>query len=240
MSKAEPAKEKGLFYTIKEGSFRLKSHKDDPEARPREYTNPKTKTQGIAYERVFDALYGTIKNVEFRETSLEDGTVLRSMNIYLGKDDDSGLDMYVSLPQDSRFTADFLKKLPNIDLTKDIRLKPYDFEPKEGPRKVGLAVDHRDAVTGEFKEKVRDFFLEAKQDSKGKWTFKNLHGLPEATAEDKSDWPFYFKKVNKFLKKYAEDNILPKFAKHGAAAEGNSFSDFEPAPQEITPDEIPF
>ena len=249
MARAEAAQKSADYYTIKEGTFRLKSTKDDPEAKARPYTNPKTKESGTAYERVFKALYGVIEDVSFRETSLPDGTVLRSINIDLGEDD-NGTSVMVSTPQDSRFASDFLKKLPNIDLTKEVRLMPYDFEPKEGPRQVGLAVNHADPE-GNFTIKVMDFFTKM-EEKNGEKTYTNLHGFPEATDEDKSDWPFYFKKVNKFLIKYATEKILPRFAKndtrsatevfdqHNAKGDEAHNKAMDAAFDAIDPDSIPF
>lgn len=243
MARAEAAQKQAHYYTIKEGTFRLPTTKEDPQAVVREYTNPKTKESGVAYERSYKALYGIIEDVSFRETSLKDGTVLRSININLGENEEDGVAMVVSMPQDSRFSSDFLKKLPNIDLTKEVRLMPYDFEPKQGPRQVGLAVHQQDAE-GKFKQKVEDFFTEKIEDG-DKTRYLNKHGYPEATDKDKKDWPFYFKKVNKFLIEYTEENILSKFQKDKTQKigmeEGNDFEDFEaPAKDEINPDDIPF
>lgn len=207
--RAEKQEQKAVFYTVKEGTFRLKSNKDDPEAQRREYTNPKTKEDGVAYERVFKALYGQITDVSFRENALDDGTVLRSININLGEDDD-GVAQIVSMPIDSRFTADFLKRLPKVRLDEEVRLMPYDFE-KDGPRQVGISIAHKNADTEEFTEKVDANFFTKVEEKDGQKVYTNLHGFPEATDEDASDWPFYFKKVEKFLINYTKENIIPQF-----------------------------
>lgn len=202
---AEEAKKKANYYQIKEGSFRLKTTKEDPQAVPRPYTNPKTKTEGVAYERVFPALNGIISNIFFSEILLKDGTKLRSLNIKLGEDEE-GTEQIATMPEDSRFATDFLAKLPNIDLKIPVRFAPYDFEPEKGPRKVGISIlqEGDDAPS-----KIKSFFIE--ETLVGTQTkYTNLHGYPEATEEDKSDWPFFYKKVNKFLIKYAQQNILPK------------------------------
>lgn len=201
--KAEPKKQAN-FYTIKEGTFRLKSTKDDPEAKPRPFVNPKTKAEGVAYERVYKSLYGPITNVAFTESTLDDGTVLRGLNISLGKDE-SGIEQIASLSFNSRFVSDFLRKLPAIDLTREVKLSPWKKEDRSA-----FYVDQADD-NGEFVIRVNDFFLEVKEDKKGNKIYKNLHGLPEPTDEDKSDWPFYFKKVEKFLVKYVTEHVLPKF-----------------------------
>lgn len=210
--RAEPLKKKSNYYTIKDGSFRLPSHKDDPEVRPREYTNPKTGESGVAYEKGFKALYGVITDISFRENTLKDGTTLRSLNISLGEDE-QGTEQVISLPIDSRYSSDFLKKLPAINLEQEVRLMPYDFE-DQGPRQVGISVCHRNPDTDQFDVKVKDYFLEVVEKN-GKKEYLNLFGFPKATEEDAHDWPFYFKKVNKFLINYATKNVLPKLNKSG-------------------------
>lgn len=236
MFKADPLEKKSNYYAIKEASFRLPSNESDPDAIRREYTNPKTKEDGVAYEKAFKALYGIITDVYFRENSLKDGTVLRSININLG-DDENGVAQIISIPQDSRYAADFLKRLPSIDLSREVRIMPYDFE-KDGPRQVGLSVYHKNPDTDEFTEKVDNNFF-TKVEGEGvdkKYTY--LHGFPEATPEDASDWPFYFKKVEKFLINYAKENILPKFTEQGKA---DAVLDEVLAPKDnINPDDIPF
>ncbi len=206
---AEPLEKKAVYYSIKDGTFRLKSTKDDPEAIAREYTNPKTKESGIAYERAYKALYGTISDIAFHSNTLKDNTVLRSINITLGEDED-GVAQIVSLPEDSRFTSDFLKRLPKIDLKQEIMLFPYDFE-TDGKRNVGISIAYRNPDTDKFTEKVDNQFFTKVEEVDGKNIYSNLYGFPEATDEDASDWPFYFKKVNKFLIKYAQENICKQF-----------------------------
>lgn len=215
----EPVKERANFYSIKKGedgrtAFRLKTSSQDPQAVARPYTNPKTKEEGVAYERQFNALIGVIENIEFVENSLADKTILRSINISLGKDED-GVAQVISLPQDSRFAADFLRKLPNIKLDEEVRFAPHDYE-KDGRRKVGIYIDHRNPETGKFDVNVLDFFTKF-EEKDGKWTVTNLNGIPEATEDDSQDWPFYFKKVEKFLINYAKTHIIPRFSQENAA-----------------------
>lgn len=246
MFRADPVKKRGNYYSVKDATFRLPTNKEDPEAIRRDYTNPKTSQDGVAYERGFKALYGQITDVSFHENTLADGTVLRSINIALGEDE-SGILQIVSLPIDSRYTTEFLKRLPKIDFSKEVRLMPYDIDDGKGPRQVGIAVHHLNTETGKFTEKVpNDFFTQAiGEGSEKKYT--NLHGFPEATEEDASDWPFYFKKVSKFLIKYAQDNVIPKIRGNGAITQENAamnhidpLDEVFPTKDEINPDDIPF
>lgn len=206
---AEEQAKKANFYKIKEGSFRLKTTQDDPKAVARPYTNPKTDEKGTAYERVFPALNGVISNIYFSEVILDDGTRLRSLNIKMGEDS-QGAEAIATMPEDSRFATDFLSKLPNISLAHKVRLAPFDFQPEKGGRKVGISITQEvDKDYGE-PQKVKNFFV-AEAHEGNETRYRNINGMPEPTDEDKSDWPFYYKKVNKFLVQFAKTNILPKF-----------------------------
>lgn len=238
---AEPLEKKAVYYSIKDSTFRLKTDKEDPEAVRREYTNPKTGEEGIAYERAYKALYGVVSDVSFHDNTLKDGTVLRSLHIGLGEDE-NGVSQIISIPVDSRFATDFLKRLPSIELTKEVRLMPYDFE-KEGPRQVGISVYTKDDA-GNFTVKVdNNFFTKVEGEGMDK-KYTNLHGFPEPTEDDMQDWPFYFKKVNKFLVNYAKENILKKFnttnrppqsLEEQMERQGAQYPD-----EEISPESIPF
>lgn len=242
--RAEPLKKKANYYSIKEATFRLPSDKDDVEAVRREYTNPKTKEEGVVYERAFKALYGHITGVSFNENTLKDGTVLRSINIELGEDED-GVAQIVSIPTDSRYTTDFLKRLPSIDLSREVRLMPYDFE-KDGPRQVGVSVYHLNPDTNEFTEKVDNNFFTKVEEKEGKKIYTNLYGFPEPTEDDSSDWPFYFKKVSKFLINYTKDKIIPKLGSpiHRTPKtyeeQERIKEEYEPGVNEPDPSDVPF
>ena len=183
------------FASIKEGSIRVKTTEDDtsPNLVKREYTNPTTKEDGVAYELKYAFLDGFIENIEFDE--LDWGKVL---NITI-----DGITL--SINTSSRFGTDFMMKLPNIDLSKEVRIRPYDFESKDnGKRIVGLSI-----MQGE--SKIQSFFTEKTKDGK----FKSVNGIPEVKPEDykkfdKDDWNMHFTKVKKFLIEYTEKKVLPK------------------------------
>lgn len=242
MFHADPITKKANYYSIKDGSFRVKTDKDDSEAVRREYTNPKTGEEGVAYERAYKALYGVISDVSFHENSLKDGTVLRSLHIGLGEDE-NGVSQIISIPVDGRFSTDFLKRLPSIDLTKEVRLMPYDFE-KDGPRQVGISVYTKDEAEN-FTVKVDNNFFTKVEGEGTEKKYTNLHGFPEPTDDDAGDWPFYFKKVNKFLVAYAKENVLPKLAERttGVSPIPKSYEEEhakDPLENEFDPSKIPF
>lgn len=49
----------------------------------------------------------------------------------------------LSLKASSKYGEDFLHKLPNVDFTKEITIKPYDFE-KDGRRNTGVSLTQDD------------------------------------------------------------------------------------------------
>ncbi len=225
MSHAEPLQKKGDYYTIHEGTFRLPTTESDREAVAREWKSPKGDRSGTKYERVFKAIFGKIENVEFKENQSSDGSKFRTVNIVMDENED-GERAIISLGADSRYANDFLSRLPSLDLTKEVRLMPYDFDTEDGKHKTGISINQRDD-NGEFTVKVQNFF--SKQEGE-KWISTN--GYPTPTAEDMEDWAFFYKKVSKFLTSYAKENVLQSFSAKTVAVEYPS--------DEIDASQIPF
>ena len=232
---AEPMKKKATYYSIKEATFRLKTNKEDPEAQLREYTNPKTKEEGVAYERVYKFLCGLITDISFVDSTLKDGTILRNLHINLGENDD-GISQIISLGVDDRYATDFMKRLPNIDLTKEVRFTPYDFE-KDGPRRVGISVAQKDEADNFTIAINNNFFTKVEGEGADK-KYTNLHGYPEPTEDDSSDWPFYFKRVSKFLIASTKENIIPTLETRTIGVSPKSYEDN--LRDEFDPNKIPF
>src|ERR1051325_7361326 len=154
--KAQPLRKPADYYEIKDGKFRLPSTQDNPDAVRRDYMNPKTNQAGVAYELGFDYLESMITDIRFVENALQDGTVLRSLHIVLEENNDGKLQI-VSMPIDGRFANDCMRRFPNIDFTREVHLRPYDFKDKEGKRVVGMSIDQPNDK-GEFIVRIGDFF----------------------------------------------------------------------------------
>jgi len=103
------------------------------------------------------------------------------------------MDTYqLSFTEDSRFWFDFMKKLPNIDLSKEVKITAYDFEDKEKKRRVGISIEQDG-------NKILSFYEKKGEDNK--WTL--LHGFPTGEGvdfKDKDEIKMYFIKVKKFLR----------------------------------------
>lgn len=88
-----------------------------------------------------DGVTGTIIGFERRTETFngEDNTTL----IVTLKHEKSGALVKVQLNQGQRYWRDFMYRLPNVDLRREIELRPYDFLPTgEEKQKIGLNVLH--------------------------------------------------------------------------------------------------
>lgn len=188
------------FVSIIGGKFRKQTTESDPEAVKREYETSDGK-KGVKFELVFDSVEGVIENIEFVDTDYG-----KTMHIFIGG-------VKVSLGTDGRYFGDIIKRLSGADLTKTVKLVPYDFE-TDGKRLTGVSVQQGG-------EKLKNYFYDGKN---------NLHGFPEMTESnpDSDDWKAYFIQVKKFLIKYVQNNFEFK-------ASASDFSDMEPVD-----DSLPF
>lgn len=223
MSREESIDNKNKYYTIHDGTFRVQVPVNHPEAIARDWETKDGKS-GTKYERHVKALFGKVTGVAIRE-----GDYGKNLNIYLDENEDGEVPC-ITLGVSSRYGEDLLKKLPALPALTDqeYRFMPYDFvDEKNADRRVrGVSITSKDGEE-KFTVKVGNFFFDGE---------KNVNGYPDPTDEDKSDWEFYFKKANKFLVKYAEEKVVPKYAK------AESMSGYElPYPAEtINPEDIPF
>lgn len=216
MSTEQPAGGKGRYFTVIDGTFRVQVPKDHPEAVEREWSTKDGKS-GVKYERHVKALFGRIEGI-----SITEGEFGKNLNIALDETED-GETPIISVGLSSRHGESLLKLLPNLEPGQEYRFMPYQFE-DTGKRGVSVAGKDSD---GNFTEKVLNFYTKQEGD---KWVPAN--GYPEPTEEDKSDWPFYYKRASKFMEKYATENVLPKFKQEEKGFE-------YPAGDEVNPEDLP-
>ena len=135
--------------------------------------------------------------------------------------------LQLSFHEDSRFWFDFIKKLPNIDLSKEVKITAYDFIDKEKKHRVGISIEQSGAkIVSYYERKDGD-----------KWTL--LHGFPSSDGvsfKDKDEIKIYFIKVKKFLKSQFDELFAEKWKRVE-----NQQSDNIVEEAEITPDnDMPF
>ena len=195
----EEIRKKVRYYTIIEGSFRVQVDQNNPEAIKRDWKSADGKMSGTKYERIVNSVIGYIEDIQFYEG--EYGT---EVNIGFDKSED-GYRPIVALKLSTREGEDFLKKLPNIDLLREVRLRPFNFNGDEGDEVRGMDVKQEDEK-GEFKKKIKSYFQTDDRKS------INGYPVPEGDLGDfsKDDWKIYFLQTRKFLKTFTLDVMAAK------------------------------
>lgn len=173
----------------------------------REYETSDGKT-GKKTELTFDTLTGMITDIFFFE-----GEFSNTLHIIVD-------DVEMSLNVASAFGEDMLKKLPNVDMSKEVVLKPFSFVDDRGKNRKGITIMQDDV-------KVRNYFYDEEKK-------EAIHGVEEIKLPKKdkkgtisSDaWKIYFAQVRQFLVEYAEEHLVTK--KDEASEDGGAtFEDFK-------------
>lgn len=116
--------------------FAKKVKEDDFNVVKREYEFKDEKR--VAFENHFSDITGKIESVYFNNGEYGEELVIKV------KDDNETFQINLGVPRlckSSMFAYDFLKKLPNVNLTKDVTLKPYDFVTKDtGKTRTGISL----------------------------------------------------------------------------------------------------
>lgn len=194
MSREQIAEKKTYYYII-DGSFRQKVTQEFPDAVYRKATLKDGSTKD-KWERHVKALFGRIINVELRETDFG-----KQIQVTLDENED-GYKPIIQMSVNSREGNDFLRKLPGIDLSKEVKFSPWK---KEDKRALYIDQPNIDSV---FDESVRDYFYDYE-------TKKALNGMPEAPKPKEemttNGWKAYFLTVDDFLMEYLINKIAPQF-----------------------------
>jgi hypothetical protein len=215
----------GKYVTIHDGSLRVRAEENQEGAIARTYEEEKEKGVKIkrtVWEFDYTELGGTVTKIDLKE-----GKFGRTINIHIG---DGGDKYILSTATKNKYGSCMLKKLPNIDFTKSILFKPYDFTSDEGKELRGVTILQDDVkIDGAFWDP------EAK---------KSLLGLPEVDEAKRPErsqktkwenfWKAYFAEVEEFLVDYAEKNVLDKIP------EVKKMETIEYPEEEINPDDVPF
>ncbi len=167
--------------------------------------------KGTVFEEWFNDIEGTLIGISFFDIVINDKKMGVSLNLTIrGLDGSEGV---INTKVGGQFCAPLIEQLPNVDLDKDILFAPYAKKNPDGRI-------NRNIYLSQDSENVKNFFKEWDDDKK-QWKLSNKYPvvddkkLEEMTKEDKEDgrsdyFKKYFKGVNKFLVKYAEDNLFEK------------------------------
>lgn len=203
------------YISIKsDGRFHEKVDKDTEGAVLREY-ELKDGTKGSKWE----LLYKSVDNVFIKNVRFEDSDFGENILLTLS---DGENEVVWSENTGTNFGTDLMKKLPNLDFSKKVSIKPYAFEDENGKDKRGVSIYQED--------KIQNFFYDGE---------KNIHGFPEPQKprEDMktADWKIYFLNVQVFLTDYIKEHIVSKF--DGVQPEEKAI---EYPEEELNPADVPF
>jgi hypothetical protein len=222
----EEVRQRGVYYTIIQGTFRQRVDQDHPEAQRRDFETKDGK-KGTKYERVVDALYGYITDINFHDSEFG-----LKMNIVLDENE-QGIKPIISLSTNSREAEDFMLKVPNIDLSKEVKLRPFNFTGDNNDEVRGMDIRQEDA-NGDFEVKITNFYYDAEKK-------ENINGLPNPQKANeemhKDDWKVYFIQRRQFLVEYIKEKIVPGIPQREMPAVKNDLSYPD---EDINPDSIPF
>ena len=186
----------------------------------REYETSDGK-KGTKTELVFNKLTGKITNIGFY-----DGDFGKQLQLTIT--DDKG-DLTLSVNTAQNYGEDIMKKIPNINLDKEVVLVPYSFEDDKGKIRKGVT------ITQDGK-KIESFFYD-------KVAKKNVNGYPDPEGDrkdyDKDSWRVYFIQARKFLVGYTEKHFPAK--EHKTINKTTDISDIYPTEEEsIKAENIPW
>lgn len=196
MSSTETIKKSGKFYQVIGGQLKTRELPGTPGAEAR------INKKGVeVWESSHRALFGSITGIE-----IVDSEYGKNLHITLDPNEDNETPI-ISLSLNSREGTDAMHKLPNVDLSQDVRISPYRFTPEgESKEKSGLSIFQRNEE-GKFEVKIGSAFY-------GEGNTR-LHGFPEIDWDNasESDKKIHWIKVGDFLETYLVANVIGKVQK---------------------------
>jgi len=168
-----------------DGTFRMVVPEGTEGSECREWETKDGKS-GVKHELVFETAKGKITDVQFRDSDYGE-----QLLVTLEVEDEQEEPVTVSLNTNQPFAEDFMKKLPNIDLSKDVILRPYNFTDDKDKNRRGMAITQE--TEGE-QTKIQNFYYDPKQK-------KPVNGYPAPSGDESTsdDWKVYFIGARKFL-----------------------------------------
>lgn len=166
-----------LLYVLSDGKLREKVEPHTEGATLRVVKDDAGNVKAEKWEVTYPGIRGFITGV-----TTYDGEYGTNVNVAIKDANDE--EFTLSLKANSKYGEDFLHKLPNINRTQEVTIKPYDFE-ADGRRNTGVSI-----TQGE--EKIRNAF-NYKNDA-GEWESIDGYPQPDAKTKEKGGekWNIFF------------------------------------------------
>ena len=176
----------GRFLTVVAGKLREKVDETTEGAVKR--SGEVAGTPFEKWELIYPGITAFVTKVE-----LQDGKFGKNVLVHMTDANDESF--IVSLgAENSRTGVPFMEALPNMDLKKELTLKPYKFDNDKGDNVEGMKI-----MQGE--DKVRSAFWDAEKK-------ENLLGMPKADVkkDGSTNWKLYFAQRDEWLQTYMVEN----------------------------------
>lgn len=188
----ETREHKVYLQVIADGSIRKQVPEGTPGCVKREYEDRETKELKHKFEMSYSSISGMIGPITLNKGKFGDQIILPIT------DGDETYNLALSTSQN--FGEDFMKKMPNINFDKPVRLAPFSFVADNGKTIRGIDVRqdwNPNEPMGEGNgNKIISYYYD--KDAK-----KNVNGYPDPDGDTKGfstdDWKIYFAIARKFL-----------------------------------------
>jgi hypothetical protein len=136
------------------------------------------------WELVYPGITAFITKVE-----LQDGKYGKNVLIHMTDANDEQFTISLGA-ENSRTGVPFMMALPNIDLTKEVTLKPYKFDNDKGENVEGMKITQGETV-------IKSAFYDPEKK-------ENLRGMPKAEPNKRGEvnWKLYFAQRDEWLQEY--------------------------------------
>jgi len=188
----ETREHKVYLQVIADGTIRKVVPEGTPGCVKRVYEDRETKEEKHKFEMVFDAVNGIVGQVTLKKGKFGDQLIIPIT------DGDENFNLALSTQQN--YGEDFMKKMPNINFDKKVRLSPFSFTSDAGKIIRGIDVrqdwNPHEPVTADNGNKIPSNYFD-------KENKKNINGYPDPEGNTKEfstdDWKIYFAQARKFL-----------------------------------------
>lgn len=211
------------YWSTFQGSFRRRAkHTDDPA----EVITRINKNDKEVKEVARTALGGHITNIYFEPSEYGE-----QLKIELDANEQGQVPV-LGFGVDSKDGRDLMKKLPALDLSKEVKFAPYQFVDEDDKRS-GITLYQSE--NGEFDKKIGNHFWD---DAKKEF----INGFPTidwdtATEKQQKIWKI---ERDTFLKTYLLENVCSQFTREGMADAALDKALSGATKNDINPDDIPF
>ena len=194
--KSDAARSQTTYIKVVNGDMVYNSTKEDPDAKER-YSEKADKT---FYEVPVAYLEGFITNSKYVSKELEGGKKIENVEIQI---DNNGETVTIQVPFEASHTATLIKRLPNVEIDKTVKIAYYKIENKETKKfNEGFTIEQDGKkIPFAFTRENKNGLPDAIQSGRGnniKWNFQPVHDFLYGVFEE------FCTKV----KEYNENHVL--------------------------------